>query len=32
MLQTFSIFIRNGAHLVEKMMFEKKEGLSTLEV
>jgi hypothetical protein len=32
MLKSSPIIKRNGAHLVEKKTFEKKKGLSTLEV
>jgi hypothetical protein len=32
MLKSFSIFKRNGAHLVEKKYVENKKGLSALEV
>jgi hypothetical protein len=32
MLKSSSILKKDGAHLVEKRMFEKKQGLSIFEV
>jgi len=32
MLKSAPIFERNGAHLIEKRTFKKKQGLSTFEV